>query len=84
MDTSTSALLTSVLVVSGQWANGKGITTRVVLGGIFLAIVLSVMSNANEKLAKQFGLLILVGAVITYVPTILTKTGIGKPEAKKK
>lgn len=78
MDTSTSALLTGTIVTAGQWANGKGITARVVLGAMFLAIILTVLSNANEKLARQFGLLILVGAVFMYAPAITKSSKLAK------
>lgn len=78
MDTSTSALLTGVIVTAGQWSQGKGLTVRVILSAVFLAIMLTVLSQANEKLAKQFALLILVGAVITYTPSIIEKSGLGK------
>lgn len=78
MDTSTSALLTGVVVTAGKWSSGDGISVRTVLGAIFLAIILTVMNEANEKFARQFGVLILVGAVFRYAPKIIEKTGLAK------
>lgn len=83
MDTSTSALLTGVIVVAGQWASGKGVTARVVVGACFLAIILTVLSEANEKLAKQFGILILVTATLTYGVSVTDKMGLTKKNGKK-
>lgn len=83
MDTSTSALLTGVIVTAGQWSNGKGVTARVILGSCFLALVLSVLSEANEKLAKQFGLVILVTAVLHYGVSVTDSMGLTNTKKKK-
>lgn len=78
MDTTTSALLTGLIVTGGQVANGKGISIKVVIAVLFLAMILSLMSNANDTLARKFGILILVGATFAYAPAIVDKLGLGK------
>jgi len=79
MDTTTSVVLTSVVVLAGQWAKkDKGPSIKLVVGGMVLAIILSAMSQGNEKLASQFSLLILVGAVLMYIQPIVKKLGYGK------
>ena len=79
MDTTTSVVATSVIVVTGQWAkNNKGPSIKLVVGGMVLAVMLSIMSNGNEKLASQFGTAILGGAALTYVIPISKKLGFSK------
>ena len=78
MDTTTSALLTTVIVVAGSWADDKQVTARMVLGGVFLAIVLAVLAKADEKLARGFALLVLITATLTYGAKVVEATGIAK------
>lgn len=79
MDTTTSVVLTSVIVAVGQWAKKDGkITMKLVVGMMVLAVILSAMESGNEKLARQFAALILVGALLTNVIPITKKLGFSK------
>ncbi len=79
MDTTTAAFATAVVVTAGQWAKeGKGPSIKVVVGMLFLAYFLSIMSAGNPKIASQFAVLILVGALITYTIPITKKLGLAK------
>lgn len=79
MDTTTSVVATTVVVLAGQWAkNDKGPSIKLVVGGMVLSVMLSIMSDANEKLASQFAALILVGAVLAYAIPISKKLGYSK------
>lgn len=82
MDTTTSSLLTGVIVVSGQVANGKGVNMSVVIAVLFLAMVLSIMGDANSDLARKFGLLILIVALFANGPAILKGLNIGGSKKK--
>lgn len=85
MDTSTSVLLTGVIVAWGQWSEGQTSPSgkaRIIFGALFLAIILTVLSDTNEKLAKQFGILILVAATMRYSLSIVGKSNITKPVKK--
>lgn len=76
MDTTTSVLLTAIVVTAGQWAKkDEGPSIKIVVGGMVLAIMLSAMSQANEKLASQFSALVLVGAILIYIQPIVKKLG---------
>lgn len=75
MNTTTSVLLTGVIVVVGRWAKEQGITSRIVIGVIVLALFLSLLGQSQAKLANQFGLLILITAMFTYGPAILGQLG---------
>lgn len=79
MDT-TSATVAAVLIVTvGQWAKKNGtVSIKLVVGMMVLVLMLSMLSSANEKLAKQFATLILVGAVFTYFVPIAKKLGLTK------
>lgn len=79
MDTTTSVVAAVVIVAVGQWAKKDGeISIKLVVGMMFLAILLSALSSANEKLASQFAALILIGAVFTYFLPIAKKLGYSK------
>lgn len=79
MDTTTSAILSVVIVTVGQWAKKDGkISIKLVVGMMFLVLMLSALEGANEKFAKQFATLILVGAVFTYALPIIKKLGLTK------
>jgi hypothetical protein len=75
MDTNTSMVLTGVIVAGGQWAQSKTIPIKIVVGGGIAAIFLAAISATNDKLARQFALLILVGAIFAYGIPIATKLG---------
>lgn len=79
MDTTTSVVLASVVVVVGQWAKkGEGPSIKLVTGGMVLAIILAAISQGNEKLGQQMALLVLVGALLTYAIPIVKKLGFVK------
>lgn len=79
MDTTTTTVLATVVVMGGQWAKkGKGPSIKQVVGGSVLALMLAGISNANEKLGQQFALLILTGAVFIYAVPIAKKLGYSK------
>jgi hypothetical protein len=82
MDTSSSVLLTAIIVTAGQWANGKGLTVRIALAAVFLALMLSVIGETQPKFSRQFALLILVSATLAYAPIIIQKSGLSKRSAK--
>lgn len=76
MNPLTSTALASIIVLTGTWAKGKEISIRLVVGGLFLAIGLSVMAEVNDKLARAFGLLIVVTALYVYGIDIVKKLGL--------
>lgn len=79
MDTTTSVVLTGIVVFAGQWAKkDEGPSIKLVVGGMVLAVMLSAMSQSNEKLASQFALLVLVTALLMYVRPIAKKLGYTK------
>jgi len=85
MDTTTSVVAAVVIVTAGQWAEEDGtVSIKLVVGMMVLAIMLSMLDSANEKLAKQFATLILVGAAFTYTLPISEKLGFYTPPKKGK
>lgn len=75
MNTTTSVVATGVTVTVGQWASEKRLSIKVFVGIAAMAIFLSIMESGNEKLAQQFGMLILVSAVLIYGVPIGKKLG---------
>lgn len=71
-----TSLLVGAMTTFGRWAKGKGLTVDTVVGVVFLALCLSLIEQANEKLARSFGLLVVVGVGIVYAPIIIDATGL--------
>lgn len=74
-------LLASVIAIGGKWAKGQSIDKGMVVGGIFLAMIISMVDSANGPLANKFSWLILaaiIGSNGDAVFTALTKV-IGAP-----
>lgn len=82
MDTSTSMILLAIVVTTGKWSKGKGLDVRTVIQAVFLALMLAVIGESQPAFAKKFGILILVGAVFYYAPSILEKTSLSKKPVK--
>lgn len=78
MNTTTSTLLAGSIVIMGRWAQDKPINSRIVIGIMGTAIMLSLINEADNGLARAFGGLVLVTAVFAYAPDILKKTGLTK------
>jgi hypothetical protein len=78
MSTSTSVLLGGSFVVLGQWVQGKSLGGKVVVATLFVAVLLSLMSQVNDPLARKFGLLFLVTALFGNALPVLEKVGLIK------
>ena len=76
MNPTTTVVLASVMVVAGKWAKDEKLNIRLAVGGMVLAVGLTLMSEMDEKLAKLFSALILLGIAYTYLPTIVKKAGL--------
>ncbi len=76
MNALTSTMLTALIVIGGRWADDKKLNIQVVVGLMFMGISLALLSEANEKFARQFGLLIVAGAVFVYGGQIVGKSGL--------
>lgn len=78
MNTTNSVVGAGIVVTAGRWSEGKGIDLRVVIGVTVLALGLSFVSGANEKLAQSFGTLILVAALMRYTIPIAAGVGLSR------
>jgi hypothetical protein len=83
MDATNATVLTGVIVVLGEWADGSGIKMRTVVGGTVLAIGLSVLEEANAELASKFATLVVISAAFMYAPGIMYKAGMIKTKPPK-
>lgn len=77
MNTTTSAVAAGATVAFGRWAQGKQVDIKIGIGTAGVALILSLLAQADEKLAQQFGLLILLAALFAYVPSIVDKLNLG-------
>lgn len=78
MNTTTSAVASGVIVAFGTWAQEKPLTIKIAIGTGGVALILSLMSQANEELAQKFGMLILLASAFAYLPAIVKKLGLSK------
>lgn len=76
MNTSTSVLLGGSFVVLGQWVQGKGLGGKIIVSTLFVALMLSVMGQVNDPLARKFGMLFLVVALLGNAVPVLQKVGL--------
>lgn len=67
---SNTLIATGAIVTAGQFANGKGMTIRIVVGGSVLAIGITMIESYNEYFAKMLALMVLVAAIYAYLPSI--------------
>jgi hypothetical protein len=71
-------VVTGVTVVAGKWSKGKAPSIDNAIGIAGISIFLAIIDQANEKLAANFGYLILLTTMIIYLPDIVKATGLGK------
>ena len=78
MNTATSVVLTGVVTTAGQWSQSKQVTIKTFVGMGVLALSLAALSEVNAGLAEQFGLLVLVAALLFYAVPISRGLGYTK------
>lgn len=78
MDITTSVVATGAITAAGKWANGDSLDVKLAIGVGAFALILTLIAQANEKLASQFALLVLLLAMFRYVPGIASKVGLTK------
>lgn len=78
MNTTNVAVATGAVVIAGRWSQSQNIELPVVIGATVYAVALSILADANEKFAGQFGLLVLVAALMRYTLPIAFGTGLLK------
>lgn len=78
MNTTTTVVATGIVVAGGQWAKNKQVDIKTFVGIGVLAILLALLGEGNAKLAEQFGVLILVGAILMYAIPIAKGLGYTK------
>lgn len=83
MNVQSEILLAGSIVFVGTWAEGGTLKPTIVFGTLIAAIGTSVVSDMNESLGLVMATIILVGAMLRYVPPLLAK-GIGKDISGKK
>lgn len=74
MKASNIVLLTALIVLLGRWARGQGVDAKIVIGGLFAALIISMMDSSQPALAKGFAWLFFAGAALEYTGTILGNT----------
>lgn len=76
MNPTNAVVLTGLTVVLGKWSADQAIDVRLVVGITGAALGLAVINEASEDLASKIGLLLLLGAVFIYLPSVAKKAGL--------
>jgi hypothetical protein len=77
-------LLCTVIVVAGEWKEGKGLSIKTVLGFFGVSIMLSLIAESSDSLADGFSYLILASACFKYLPELFDgKPGKAEPTPKQ-
>lgn len=78
MDPVPATLLTATVATLGRWSRGKTVDVRLVVGVVFMATALALVSQANRPLARAFGALIVVTTLLAQGQAITKKLGLSK------
>lgn len=78
MNPVTVALSTGALVVLGKWARGQEPNIDNAIGVAGIAIGLGLLDQIDGKLARAFGVLILVSVAVVHLPEIAKASGLVK------
>lgn len=73
-----AAVVVGVMTTLGKWARGKTLSIDTVVGVVVLAVTLALIDQANEKLARTFGVLVVLGVALAHAPIVLDATGLTK------
>jgi hypothetical protein len=74
MRASSIVLLTALIVLLGKWSKGESVNAKIIVGGLFAALMISMLDSAQPKLAKGFAWLFFAGAALNYTGSILGNT----------
>lgn len=76
MNPATASVVTGVTVLVGEWAKDEPVSIRVVVGGMVLAVGLSVIAESAPDVASKFATLIVLVTAFRYGPAIAYKSGL--------
>jgi len=76
MNPVVTAVVAGAIIVAGKWAKGKSPTVDNAVGIGGIAIILSLLEQANKRLATAFAWLILLSLTIAYLPDIVKGAGL--------
>lgn len=75
MTSVVSALVVGVITYLGRVARGKNMDISLVVGIGGLAIAFALVEEADEKLAKQFEILVILGVLLAHWQVIVKAAG---------
>lgn len=77
-----AALFVGALTYLGRTARGESMSIKVVVGIGGLALTLSLLEQADKKLAQQFGYLVILATLLAHWQVIVKASGLASPEIK--
>lgn len=71
-----AAALVATMTTLGRWARGKTLTIDTVVGLVGVAIGLTVLEQANQKFARGFAILVVIGVAVAHLDVIVGSSGL--------
>lgn len=73
MNTTNWLILAGAIVVAGKWSRGEDISPKTVIAIVFLALMIAVMGEVDDDIAKAFAALILVAVLLANGDDIIKR-----------
>lgn len=70
--------LSVAIVVAGKWSQGKGIDVPAIVALGLIALMMSVLSQVDERIANLMTILVLIVVTFIYGEDILKKVRLAK------
>lgn len=71
-----AAFTVAAMTTLGKWARGKSLSVDTVVGLVGVAVGLAVVDQANARLARAMGALVVIGVAVAHLPTVLDASGL--------
>lgn len=78
MNATSAAVLTGLIVVAGNWSQGKPMTMRIAIGIVAMTLFLTILNESVPEVANKLAVLVVVSAVFLYGMPIAKKAGLIK------
>lgn len=73
-----ASITIGLITTLAKWAKGKQLDVETIVGITVLAIILSIISTANDKLGRSFALLSVVAVSLAHAHTLFDSVTKGK------
>jgi hypothetical protein len=83
MGVTGAAALTGLIVTFGTWAKGDQLNVQIFVGGGVYFLGIAAIESYNDKFAKRFAMLVLIGSLFLYAPAIIKRLSLNHNPTQK-